>query len=132
MNQQKIEPQDDARRLVQKCYSIEDDQAAFDCIKEVIASTPGICAPRLVLLTQPGCEGCEEEKAIRKEDLGAGRIQEVDFHSERGRRIARENGIDSTPALLVLDCEDRLIDEAPAVAIPEPLVVESPGSPRPD
>ncbi len=108
-----ISTQEELDGLVNGCFALEDNGAALGCLMDVAGAPkpPELCSPRLVLLTQEGCEGCVEAKEQHRENLRAGLIKEVDFHSEEGRRIAAQAKVDFTPALLVLDCQDRLLGD---------------------
>lgn len=43
-------------------------------------------------------------------DIATDIVQEVDIHSQRGQEIMQKNDIQATPALLLLDCTDTVID----------------------
>lgn len=91
------------------CYAIEDDRAALECLKELVRTAEGPCAPKLVLLTQVGCVPCEEESALRKDDIASGLIQELSVDTEEGLKVAATNDIEYFPALVLLDCNNKLI-----------------------
>ncbi|KKN48227.1 hypothetical protein LCGC14_0654890 [marine sediment metagenome] len=93
-----------------ECYSIEDNQKALACLKEMVKHSSGSCRPKLVLLTQKNCVPCSEEKTLRKPDIASGVIQEVNIDSSEGLEIIAKNGIDNVPALLFLDCNNNLIN----------------------
>jgi len=101
----------DPLALIQDCFKIEDDDKAFACLVQTVArpKVPGVCAPQIVLLTQEGCEVCKEEKEAHRDEMSKGLIKEIDLQSQRGQQIAQANGIDWTPALLILDCNDHVI-----------------------
>jgi len=97
---------------VRDCYKIPDDGPALECIKQVIKQTrnePG-CRPRMILLVQENCAGCAEEKARYKADIESGLVEMVDVYSPEGLEIANRNGVESVPALLVLDCKNIAIE----------------------
>lgn len=94
---------------IQRCYAIEDNTEALACLKKAVQNASGSCKPRLVLLTQEGCTPCKEERVHHKEAIAAGTIQEVDFNSPEGKRIAEKNDIDFTPSLILVDCHDAII-----------------------
>ena len=73
------------------------------------SETKGSCVPRIVLLIRAGCGGCEEPKAAYKEDIESGLVVSIDMASEEGTKIARQNGITSVHALLILDCNGEAI-----------------------
>lgn len=96
----------------QNCLSIEDNKAALDCLKEVVAqyANSDICRPKLVLLVQDRCIPCKEEAALHADDIARGIIQTVNINSPEGLAIAKKNNLDSVPSLLLLDCNDNLIE----------------------
>lgn len=98
---------------VLSCLLIEDDDEAFSCLKVLIKNWPeqNACKPSIVLLTQEDCDPCDEEHARLAEDIEAGIIEVVDFTSERGQDIAKRNNIEAVPAVLILDCQDMLIQD---------------------
>lgn len=105
--------QQEVNSAVQKCLANPDDQEAFECAVQVSEQTPQeLCGPRFVMLTQKGCSVCDEERGIKKDLIESGMIEEIDIYSKRGRAIAELNDIDATPAVLLLDCNNRLIDYA--------------------
>ena len=95
---------------VQECYAIEDNSEALNCLKKVVKEATGECKPRLVLFTQDGCPHCEDEKKLRKNDIAQGVIQVMNLDSLEGLAIARKNDIDFVPALVLLDCQDNIIE----------------------
>lgn len=94
---------------IDKCYAIEDNTEAFKCLKEA-TQQPAACRVRLVLFTQNGCGGCKEERARHKEEIARGEIEEINISSPEGRLIALKNQVDYVPALVVLDCHDKIIE----------------------
>ncbi len=103
---------------VQACYRIDRAGEAVDCLKGVIEAVPekpasALCPPRLVLFTKSGCPFCDEEKEHRHEDLLSGAIIEIDIESPAGAAIAEKNEINFAPALVLLDCNDILIELEP-------------------
>lgn len=93
-----------------KCFLIESNAEALACIKEIVSNAePSACSPKIVLLTQAECPYCEEEAETLASDIKANIIQRVDIASPYGKSIARKNDIDFAPAVLVLDCEDLLL-----------------------
>lgn len=106
--------QADLDAQVQHCLAVTDDDMALECLLEAVRPEPeeqGLCRPQVVLLTRLGCPGCEEERQAKRAALESGGISEVDIDSERGRRLASLNEITSTPAILILDCQDNPIEE---------------------
>jgi glutaredoxin len=93
-----------------KCLDIENDEESLACVKRVIAEYTGTCKPKLVLLTQENCPYCEQTKEHRKADLESGAIRQVDVLSTEGREIIKINELGSVPAILLLDCTNRLIE----------------------
>ena len=70
---------------------------------------PDLCGPSLVLLTQEGCGVCDEEKQHHHEAIAQGLMQVVDLHSPRGEALAKAAEVEGTPAVLLVDCQDRPI-----------------------
>ena len=91
------------------CFAIEDNKDALACLKEVVSKAKGDCPPKLVLLTQESCTPCEEERELHKEDIAKGVIQELSVDTEEGFEVAAKNEIDFFPALVLLDCDNKLI-----------------------
>jgi len=98
-----------SRQKINECYSLEDNQAALDCLKKV-TQEPGPCQSRLVLFTQTNCQGCKSESSRYRKDIADGIIHEISLDSPEGTAIAKRNGIDFVPALVVLDCHDNIIE----------------------
>lgn len=98
---------------VRKCLSITDNDKALDCLLDAVAKTTGdSCRPRMVMLTASYCESCKEEMALHAKAISKGLIVPIDIHSSEGREIAAKNKIDWTPALIPLDCNNKLIEPA--------------------
>lgn len=95
----------------QNCLAIEENKAALDCLKRVVAQYSGsdVCRPKLVLLVEDNCVPCEGEVALHKEDIAMGIIQKIPFDSPEGMAIAKKNDITLFPSLLLLDCNNNLI-----------------------
>ncbi|MCK5235872.1 MAG: hypothetical protein KAR06_02710 [Deltaproteobacteria bacterium] len=96
-----------------KCLAIGNNKKAFACLKKVVAQAAekeDPHSPKLVLLVSEGCTPCEEEAALHKEDIDKGIIQKIDFTSEEGLEIAEKNDIELTPSLVLLDCDNKLIE----------------------
>lgn len=121
-----IEPEKDPLAAVKACLLIDDDAEALPCVEELIKNWPEdeACKPSLVLLTQPGCLPCKEERQTHAAAIEAGIMQIVDIHSPRGREIAKKNEVLGTPAILVLDCNDFAIEEE-RVTLPEETIPEA-------
>lgn len=98
-------------RDTQNCLVIEDDTSALDCLKDVVAqySKSDICRPKLVLLVQKGCVPCKEETTLHADDIAKGIIQKINIESPQGLAIAKKNGIELIPSLILLDCHNNLI-----------------------
>lgn len=96
-------------RWIDKCYEIEDPDQGFQCVKQEIQKNNDSCKPRLVMLVQPGCGGCDEQKARYKNDIDNGIITLVDVATTEGAAIAKKNDISAVPALIVLDCQDNMV-----------------------
>lgn len=97
------------QKKIDACYAIENDTEALECLKGIIRTAEGECRPKLVLLTQEYCIPCKEEKARHKEALEEGVIQELSVHTEKGKDVASKNEIELIPALILLDCKDKII-----------------------
>ena len=108
---------------IKACLLIEDDKQALSCLEDLIRNWPpeGECKPSLVLLGQGNCIPCNEEYELHAEAIKAGIIEVVDFSSPRGAEIAKKNGIEGVPVLLLLDCTDTIIEQeeesAPAPSV---------------
>ena len=103
-----MQPEQEARN----CLSIEDDQAALSCLKGVVvkySDNPDVCRPRLVLLTQDGCDVCKEEATLHASDIARGIIEKINIKTADGKAIVKNNDIDFVPSLLLLDCKGKLI-----------------------
>lgn len=94
---------------VNECYAIEDNEEALACLKKVVQEE-GECRPRLVLFTQNKCVPCKEERARHKQDISEGIIEEINIDTPIGATLAEKNGIDMIPSLVVLDCNDKIIE----------------------
>lgn len=97
------------QQKIDDCYAIENDKDALACLKELVSSAEGNCRPKLVLLTQEGCLPCSEEKAFRQKDIDKGIIQELSIDTQEGFDVAAKNEIEDFPALVLLDCDGKLI-----------------------
>lgn len=97
---------------IQSCLALADPEA-LSCIEELIKNWPEeeACKPSLVLLTQGDCVPCEEEHEVHAAAIAAGIMEVVDIHSPRGTEIAKRNEIEQTPAVLLLDCTDTIIEQ---------------------
>lgn len=95
---------------IKQCYNLDDDSAALSCIKEEIKNNRDSCQPKIVLLVSDNCEVCAAEKSIHQRDIEAGLIRLVNIKTREGTEIALRNKIDIVPAILVLDCENSLIE----------------------
>ena len=96
-----------------RCFALEEDAAALDCLKGVVRDMRQdgtACQPKLVILSQKGCPYCAQEQTRHREDIEAGVMQVMDVHSAEGLEIAKQNGIDQVPAILLLDCQNNLIE----------------------
>ena len=105
--------QSEADSRIQKCLSIDDNDNALNCLKrevQALAKEPGICRPRLVLFTQESCTPCSEERNLHKNEIDKGLIQEISLDTPYGLSVAEKNGIDFAPAVVLLDCNDNVIE----------------------
>jgi len=95
----------------QECLAIEENKAALDCLKKIVAQYSGsdVCRPKLILLVQDGCVPCKEETALHADDIARGIVQKINISSPEGMAIARKNDISLIPSLILLDCHDNLI-----------------------
>lgn len=103
----------DVKEAVGKCFAFDDNDQAFKCLQDVIVKAQqkqGDCNPKFVLLTQENCSYCTEEKTARQTEINTGLVEVVNIHSQRGTEIAKRNGIDFVPALLLVDCQDNIIE----------------------
>lgn len=98
---------------LQSCLTLPDGEDALECAKFTLKDAPdGLrCKPHFWLLTQKGCPFCEEERVNRADDLKSGAITEVDVHTPEGRELAEKNNIDFTPALILVDCDGKMIEK---------------------
>ncbi len=96
----------------QKCLVIEDRGTAFSCIKKVVEkySKTEVCRPKLVLLVQDECSPCKEQTALHKGAIDKGIIQKINVATSQGKDIIKKNGIEGVPSLILLDCNDKIID----------------------
>lgn len=96
----------------QDCLAIENNTSALDCLKKVVAQYSGsdVCRPKLVLLVQEGCIPCKEEAALHTDDIAKGIVQKISVNSPEGLAIASKNGIELIPSLILLDCQDNIIE----------------------
>ena len=96
----------------QDCLAIENDNSALACLKRVVAQYSGsdVCRPKLVLLVKDGCIPCKEEAALHADDIANGIVQKINVNSPEGLAIARKNDISLIPSLILLDCQDNLIN----------------------
>ena len=101
---------------IKGCLLMENDDEALPCLEELIRNWPAedSCKPSMVLLTRDGCVPCEEEHQHHAAAIEAGIIEVVDINSPRGADIAEKNGIEWTPAVLIVDCENKVIGEESA------------------
>lgn len=96
---------------IKACYVIENDDKALSCIKDVVTAgkVEGGCQPRIVMLFKDGCPSCDLTKQKYKKELESGVIVPISIFSEEGLQIAKDNDIDGVPAVLVVDCKNRVI-----------------------
>ncbi len=100
-----------ANDRIKQCYIHEEDHVAMKCIQDAVAeSKEESCVPKIVLLVQEGCGGCQQEKQRYAADIEAGKIRVVDITTPEGIDIAGRNQVEMVPAVLILDCENRAID----------------------
>ena len=99
-------------KATQNCLAIEENKTALDCLKKVVAqySKSDVCRPKLVLLVQDGCTPCKEEAELHTDDIAKGIIQKINVKSLEGLAIAKKNGIDLIPSLILLDCHNNIIE----------------------
>lgn len=94
------------------CYKIDDDDEAFQCIKELVAAGKDKedgCRPRILLFSQPNCVPCAEERAHFKEDIAAGIVEVVDIETPEGLVLAKKADCLSVPMVAIVDCGGDLI-----------------------
>ena len=99
-------------RDTQKCLAIEDNKASLDCLKKVVAasSKSNSCRPKLVLLVQDGCIPCKKAAAQHADAIANGTIEKINVHSPDGKAITKINNIDFAPSLILLDCNNKIIN----------------------
>lgn len=97
------------QRAIDECFNVEDNDEAYKCLKKVIKNDKSSCQPKLILLVQENCEPCEAEKAARQADIDAGIVEVLSLDEPTGLALAKAIGIDYVPALLFLDCENKVI-----------------------
>lgn len=99
-------------RDTQDCLAIEEDKTALNCLKKVVTQYSGsdVCRPKLVLLVQNGCIPCKKESALHADDIARGIVQKINVDSPEGLAIAKKNGIELIPSLILLDCHDNIIE----------------------
>jgi len=98
-------------KATQDCLAMEENKAALNCLKKVVAQYSGsdVCRPKLVLLVQKGCVPCKEETDLHADDIAKGIIQRIQVDSPEGMAIVNKNDIEYIPSLILLDCHDNLI-----------------------
>lgn len=121
------------------CLGLETDQETqLTCVAYMVAepepNADPNCPNHLIMLTQPGCVYCDRARHRYDGLFKEGLIQEVDLHSERGKLLAVQAGIDFTPGLVVVGCDDRLrasLDNAlhPRIAWHEEMGASPPSIP---
>lgn len=97
---------------VKACLRISDEDESFACLKKVIQAGRGSsCPPRLVLLLEESdCDPCEKVLVEYAEDIKNQNIQVVSTSSQDGKDIIRRNKIEYAPVLLLLDCQNQIIE----------------------
>lgn len=100
---------------VDKCYTLEDNAEALECMKDIVRESSGKCKPQLVLFTEEGCTPCEEEKTIHKDAIKEGIIKELSVNTEEGLKVAIDIELDYLPALVMLDCNNKIIQPTETV-----------------
>ena len=102
--------QEEIDTQVQSCYAIDNNDDAMDCLTKLIQGVSdllGICSPKFALFTNDGCPFCAEEKEKKKDKLASGVMHEVNLDTPEGAKIAEQNGVEYTPAILLLDCHNK-------------------------
>lgn len=92
---------------VDQCATSEDPLA---CIIDIVKADQGNCPLSLVLLTQENCVPCTEVQALHEQAINDGVIQVLDITSKRALDIMKKNDIDAVPTLLLLDCNEKIIE----------------------
>ena len=100
-------------KATQDCLTIEENIQALNCLKKVVRESGGSsCPPQLVLLVQDGCIPCKEETSLHAADIANGTVRKVNIATPEGLAIAKRNEVNHIPALLLLDCQDNIIEPA--------------------
>lgn len=98
-------------KKIQKCLKIKDNDKSLNCILGELQQQKGeSCPARFVFLHSEYCPPCKEEEKRHAASIEAGLIQKISIESSEGMIIAKENNIYWTPALLILDCNNKVID----------------------
>lgn len=98
-------------QMLQDCM---EDPDALSCALDTIESLPPELAefkPRLVLLTQEGCEPCQASQDKYQGLIQQGKVTEMDANTPEALAIMAKNNLDGTPSLVLLDCYDNLVGE---------------------
>lgn len=86
----------------------EDD--VLGCVKKMVVREKGAeCGPRLVLLVQPDCVPCAKAQKEYASDIKDGVIEKIGVETDDGIEIVKKNGIEEIPALVALDCHNKLL-----------------------
>lgn len=91
----------------------EDDKVG--CVADLLDIIPpevqALCQPRMLLLVNEdgSCQPCEDAKKDFASLLKAGIVTEKKIFMGDGARIAKKNGIEGAPALIVVDCNDNVL-----------------------
>ena len=100
------------QKAINACYAIEDNNKALVCLKEVVSTAKGACRPKLVLLTQEGCLPCKKEKTRHRTALADGTIVNMSIDTPAGIKVALDNEIRHVPALVLVDCNNKVIESS--------------------
>lgn len=98
-----------SQEKIDSCYAVEDNDKALECLKNIVRAGEGACKPKLVLFTQKDCTPCQEQKAKHAQAIKEGVIQELSVNTDRGMAVAIKNELEYFPALVLLDCQDKII-----------------------
>jgi len=85
-----------------------------DCmVQETYNNRDLPCAPKIVLITTPSCNGCETAEEQLKELINQGKVEILDYQDPRAYNILKQTGDngDVLPTLAIVDCSGNLITE---------------------
>ena len=96
-------------KTLTRCINLPDKDEALSCLKSRIKDDSGSCKARFVFLESSNCDSCKKARNEIKRDIKNEVITVCDIDSEEGKDIMRRNSLSYVPALLLLDCHNRII-----------------------